>query len=247
MKTKILGILLLLVVFGCKKEDQKTISKEPTPIEVNDTVSSEFKEGNVEGWNGFPKSGNTIQDFIKNSEYEIVNEIYGDITNDYRKDVVLITRLKNDKTDPRTLVVLIKKGKSYVLAGVNQTLMGAEYSKDKYKINNAEEITIKNQQLTIKIYCQGPCGNVTTTFSYANDKLALSHFNTYNMGAGEHLETDYVALSKIATVTATNTMEENSPTQTDKTKLNYQNPIDFSNFNAEDLSEAILKNTKVEF
>ncbi|MGC4042127.1 MAG: hypothetical protein QM710_15395 [Flavobacterium sp.] len=234
---KINFLLLLFCWLGCKKNENNLPPEKRIPVVEEkrpDLVSKDF-----------PKTGNKIQDFIKGNSYEILDEIYGDLNNDAADDAVLVVRAKNDTLAQRTLLVLLKKEGAYELFGKNETVLGPEYYKEGPKINDSENISIKNHRLNITIYCQGPCGNTWMTFSYDKEQLVLSHYRSYDIGAGAHLETEFDSKSKMATVSVTNMMRDEMPTETEKKKLDYKKSLEFSQFKIEDLSEAILGNSKL--
>lgn len=230
MRLTIGFLLIALTLLGCQKKEQ------------NNTSSTE-KEKKV--WKDFPKSGKSFEEFVKGSDYEILQTVYGDLNNDKIKDAALIVRIKKDKKANRILLVLLKKGASYELIGKNETIMGAEFRDDVTKIDKADTVTIEKQKLDIQIFCYGPCGNTFFKFSWRENQLLLDNYNTFSMGAGAQMITEFDVLSRTTKVTVINTMKEEMPEETETNKIDYKNTLSFSNIVVDSLDNAIANNTKL--
>ena len=179
-------LLTVLLLVSCKKEKETYSINAPTVEEhiVTDTLENESEKIEDFADFKFPQTGKTPKDFIKNSNYEILEEIKGHLNDDKFEDIALIIRDKNDKQSGRTILVLTNNGIPYNLFATNDIILGAEYSSDNYKINDSEEIKIESKTLFIDTFCTGPCGNRWLEFSINDGSLKLKMYKSYNIGAG---------------------------------------------------------------
>ena len=231
-------VLFTSILFGCKKEDEKETIPEKIEKVQNDTLNQETGEEMI--WNGFPKTGKTIQDFVKNSEYEIIEEYVGKLNNDNFDDSVVVVREIDNKFANRIMLVLMNNNNtSFSLFSKNETLLGEEFREDDYKNNDTEDISIDNHILKIEIYCMGPCGNTFSEFEVKENDLKLTTVETFNMGAGGQTTINYDNKTKIAIITNTNTMTEEMETEQEKINLNYKKSTYFSKIDVNALTSEI--------
>ena len=237
-------VLITTILFGCKKEDEKEIIPEKIETVQNDTLNQETGEEMI--WNGFPKTGKTIQDFVKNSEYEIIDEYVGKLNNDNFDDSVLVVReIENNNSNRIMLVLINNNNENFSLFSKNETLLGAEFREyDDYKINNNKDITIDNHILKIEISCIGTCGNTSMDFEVKENDLKLTSLETYNMGAGSQIGQSYNNKTKIAIITFVNTMTDEMKSEEEEIKVNYKKSTYFSNLDVDDLVGEIMGQSK---
>lgn len=223
---------LVLSFSSCQKSESKPFKTIPVPGPKK------------ESRNGFPVSGASMEAFVTDSDYEILDSEHGFLDNDTLKDAVIMVRKKDDNKSPRILLVLLQKKNQYKLAAKNETIMGAEFTKDNYKLNDSETLSIKSHQLNIEIFCQGPCGNTSLQFAWKEKDLVLTSLETYDQGAGGITTMEYNSNTKMARITEVNTMLEEMPEETENLKLDYKYSLDFNHFVVDSLTNAMYKNSK---
>lgn len=227
MKPIIFGLLILFTV-SCKKETEKntknkTINKEIASDTVTDQTDGDFVENSQ--LPAFPATGKSIQDFLI-KPYEIQYQTEGLLNDDLLKDMVLVLQNKNDNTDVRAVLVLIKQSSGeYKLKETSWQAVDPEYSYEGNKIYEYENISIDNDKtLTITLNGIGPTGTQETSYKYIGNDFVLTKIHLFNMGAGSHIEVDYNLLSGTADMELVNTMVDSMPSthETKKFKLDKQ-------------------------
>ena len=236
-------VLIISILIGCKKEDEKEIIPEKIETVQNDTLNQETDQEMI--WNGFPKTGKTIQDFVKNSEYEIVEEYVGKLNNDNFDDSVLVVREIENNTSNRIMLVLMNNNnKNLTLFSKNETFLGPEYNEYDYKIHDTENIEINNHLLKIELYNVGPYGNLFGEFELKENDLKLTSLETYNMGAGSQIGQSYNNKTKIAIITFVNTMTDEMKSEEEEINVNYKKSTYFSNLDVDALVGEIMGQSK---
>ncbi len=231
-------ILSLSLLVSCKKEISNKTIDQPMVEEVNAVDSlqeNDFEDGEEFEEFVLPTNGKTPNDFIKNSNYEILDKKEGYLNDDKDNDIVLVVREKDDKYSNRILLVLIQQNNGeYKLIEKNKLILGPEYSNDDFKINDEETVSITNKILAIETYSIGPKGNLSLFFSLENDKLKLKEAETYNQGAGGQSSMTFYREKNLVSITQVNTMKEDMPSETTDYKFTYTSS--FSDFNPEDFT-----------
>lgn len=229
-------ILSVVLLISCKKEIAHEAINQPIIEEVtagDSLQENDFEDGGESEEFVFPSNGKTPSDFIKNSNYEILEKSEDYLNEDKNKDIVLVVREKDDKYSNRILLVLIQQNnREYKLIEKNSLILGPEYSNDDFKINDEETVSISNRLLSIETYSIGPKGNLSLFFAVENEKLKLKEAETYNQGAGGQSTMTYSSKTNLVSITQVNTMEEDMPSETTDYKFTYTSS--FSDFDPED-------------
>lgn len=175
----------------------------------------------------FPQKGNSVNDFII-EPYEIVMEDEGLLNDDNLKDVVVTLQNKNDKTDLRpTLVLLKQQTGGYELYGVSWHTVPPAYIED-YQQYIEESVEIDSTKLKISLSGYGgPTGNQSNTYKFIDNKLVLIKLSLYNAGAGgqTYLDVDY--LKNVVRTEDVNTMLDEMPSTITKKKFPKHKPYLF--------------------
>lgn len=176
----------------------------------------------------FPTSANSVKDFVI-EPYEIAMEDEGLLNNDDLKDVVLVLANKNDSTDLRpTLVLLKQQTGGYLLYGVSWHTVGPAYNSDKFQEYIQEEVEIDSAKLKISLYGYGgPTGNQFNTYQFIGNKLVLSKLELYNAGAGGQTYVDVDYLKNMVRVEDVSTMLEDMPSKISHKKIPKHKPYFF--------------------
>ncbi|WP_264544763.1 MULTISPECIES: hypothetical protein [Flavobacterium] len=231
-------LLSVLLLVSCKKDITHEAINQPIIQEVtagDSLQENDFEDGRESEEFVFPTNEKTPSDFIKNSNYEILERNEGYLDEDKSKDVVLIVREKDDKYSNRILLVLIQLNNGgYKLIEKNSFILGPEYNNDDFKINDEETVSISNRLLAIETYSMGPKGNLSLYFGLENEKLKLKEAETYNQGAGGQTSMTFSTKTNLVSITEVNTMEEDMPSETTDYKFTYTSS--FSDFDPEDFT-----------
>ncbi|WP_343613099.1 hypothetical protein [Flavobacterium sp.] len=226
MKCKILTVLFLILAVSCKKETEKASVTEDNKV-LSDTIQDQTDGDVVENSQlpVFPKSGKKIEDFLL-EPYKVQYEAEGFLNDDELEDIVLVLQNKNDNTDVRPTLVLIKQSSGgYRLQETSWQALNPEYSYEGNKIYDYEDITIgKDKTLTVTLNGIGPVGTQETTYKYVNNELIFTKIHVFNMGAGSQIAVDYDLISGTAEMELVNTMVDSMPSthETKKFKLEKQ-------------------------
>jgi len=215
MKQKILFLLLIIFLFGCKKKSDDITVLKPKKKNITSNVISSPKDKNTvknSALPKFPETGKSIEDFVSSS-YEIKMQAEGFLNDDKLKDIVIILQNIFDNTDSRPTLVLIKQTTGeYRLQEISWEAVNAECTEEYGKIYEYEEISIdEERKLHIKLQGIGPVGTRETLYQYINNQLVLVGINTFNMGAGSQLGQDYNLVSGEADIEIINTMIDSMP------------------------------------
>lgn len=237
----LLSVFLLLV--NCKKEIAHEAINQPIIQEVtagDSLQENDFEDGGESDEFVFPSNGKTPSDFIKKSNYEILETSEDYLNEDKSKDIVLIVREKDAKYSNRILLVLIQQNNGeYKLIEKNNLILGPEYNNDDFKVNDEETVSISNRLLIIETYSIGPKGNLSLSFTIENEKLKLKEAETYNQGAGGQTTMTFSSKKNLVSITQVNTMEEDMPSETTYYKFTYTSR--FSDFDPEDFTSKMYQ------
>ncbi|MCP2026591.1 hypothetical protein L1276_001735 [Flavobacterium sp. HSC-32F16] len=220
MKHTLLAFIIVILAVSCKKETDK-VSKTTKPTTKNASDSSSAGEEEEIFDSGvlavFPKTGKKAQDFVI-EPYEIQLQAEGFLNDDELKDIVIVLNNKNDNTDIRAALVLIKQqAGGYVLQETSWHALNAEYSYEGYKPYDYENIEIdKDKILRVTLQGIGPVGTRQTEYKYINNELVLTKIHTFNMGAGSQIGVDYDLINGVAEAELINTMVDSMPSTTQK-------------------------------
>ena len=175
----------------------------------------------------FPQTGNSVNDFII-EPYKIVMEDEGLLNDDNLKDVVVTLQNKNDNTDLRPTLVLLKQPNGgYQLYGVSLHTVPPAYIED-YQQFIEETVEIDSSKLKISLSGYGgPTGNQSNTYKFIDNKLVLIQLSLFNAGAGgqTYLDVDY--LKNVVRTEDVNTMLDDMPSTITKKKFSKRKPYLF--------------------
>ncbi|MFP3598796.1 hypothetical protein [Chryseobacterium sp. SIMBA_029] len=222
---KIIPLLLvcLLTAYSCHKNEASGSHPKTDTITNTNIPENVSTHETAEQISGFPATGKKASDFISGS-YEIQYEAEGDLNQDGLPDLALVVRKKADTLAGRTVLVILKNpGSTYKLDKVSTMVFPDEYNSDGYKMHDPEDISIEKGELSINLYDIGPNGNLFSTFKYLNNALVLTYIETYNMGAGSHQALYYEPMKGKLVQEVTNTMEEDTPTNSKTFHLKKEN------------------------
>lgn len=229
-------ILAVVLAYKLTKIDYKVRPNKPTPMVANKPVDTDAfavdtpinKENYIPVDVSFPKTGANVSDFVI-EPYEIAMEDEGLLNNDDLKDVVLVLANKNDSTDLRpTLVILKQPAGGYLLYGVSWHTVGPAYTGDNFQQYIQEEVVIDSAKLKISLYGYGgPTGNQFNTYQFIGNKLVLSKLELYNAGAGGQTYVDVDYLKNMVRVEDVNTMLEDMPSKISHKKIPKHKPYFF--------------------
>lgn len=242
MKRTLLFFLIVILAVSCKKETTKVSeTQNPKTEKISDSESVGEEEGEIfdDGTLPvFPKTGKKAQDFVL-EPYEIQYEEEGLLDDDQLKDIVLVLQNKNDNTDVRAVLVLIKqKTGDYILKETSWQALNPEYSYEGNKIYDYESISIdKDRLLNITLNGIGPVGTLETWYKFVDNQLILAKIHTFNMGAGSQIAVDYDLISGTADMELINTMVDSMPSAHETKKFK----LDRKQLFADDSPERVLK------
>ena len=231
-------ILVSIVVYKLtsSSSDAELASEDITdtiPHQAEVAVADEEKDDEGEGTPyyadvEFPKTGKTVSDFVP-APYVIAMEAKGLLNEDDLEDVALVLQNEKDSTDLRpTLVLLKQKNGGYQCYGASWSALGAAYINGDFQHYDSEDITIDSaRNLNITTFGSGPVGNQDLKYRFINNRLVLVAMETYHAGAGGQTEMKFDFLNSIVAVTEVNTMKENMPSTTTKSKLSKRKPYFF--------------------
>ena len=175
----------------------------------------------------FPQTGISVKDFVI-EPYKIVMEDEGLLNDDNLKDVVLTLQNKNDSTDVRpTLVLLKQQSGSYQLYGVSWNTVPPAYRED-FQEFLAESIEIDSTKLKVSLTGYGgPTGNQFNTYKFIDNKLVLISLGLFNAGAGgqSYIDVDYIKNS--VRFEDVNTMLDEMPSTITNEKIKKHKPYFF--------------------
>ncbi|MFC3561415.1 hypothetical protein [Pedobacter jamesrossensis] len=176
----------------------------------------------------FPKTGSNASDFVM-EPYEIAMEDEGLLNDDGLEDVVLVLTNKNDSTDLRpTLVLLKQQTGGYLLYGVSWHTVGPAYINGDFQQYVQESVEIDSAKLKVNLYGYGgPIGNQFNTYKFKDNKLVLINLNLYNAGAGGQTYIDVDYLKNIVRIEDVNTMLEDMPSKISQKKIPKHKPYFF--------------------
>ncbi|HSD06673.1 hypothetical protein [Flavobacterium sp.] len=245
MKQKILFLLLIIFLFGCKKKsDNITVIKSNKKNITANVISSPKDKNTVENSNSpkFPKTGKSIEDFVLSS-YEIKMQAEGFLNDDKLKDIVIILQNTIDNTDSRPTLVLLKQDTGeYRLQEISWEAVEAECTEEYGKMYDYEEISIdEERKLHIKLQGIGPIGTRETLYQYINNQLVLVGINTFNMGAGSQLDQEYNLVSGEADIEIINTMVDSMPSTHTIKKFKLKRKMLFVSDNPNTVLEGLLR------
>lgn len=175
----------------------------------------------------FPKTGSSVKDFII-EPYKIVMEDEGLLDGDNLKDVVVTLQNKNDSTDVRpTLVLLKQQTGGYQLYGVSLNTVPPAYEGD-YQQFLQESVEIDSAKLKVSLTGYGgPTGNQFNTYKFIDNKLVLIHLGLYNAGAGGQSYVDVDYLKNRVRFEDVNTMLDEMPSKITFEKIPKHKPYFF--------------------
>lgn len=214
MKYKIFLLLVAISIVSCNKKSDLKVAVSNTDT-LNQAISDEEEEGETEGVTlqqlEFPKTGKNAEDFVL-EPCEIKMKAEGFLDDDTLKDFVIVLQNKNDNTDSRaTLVLLKQKTGGYKLQEISWEAVDPEYTDGGYRIYDNEEIFIDNEKtLHIMLQAMGPPGTRETVYRYVNNDLVLVKIGTFNSGAGSQLSSEYNLVSGQVDHEVFNTMQDDS-------------------------------------
>ena len=177
----------------------------------------------------FPKTGNTVKDFVINP-YKIVMDEHGLLNQDNLKDVVLVLQNKNDSTALRPTLVLLKQTDGgYKLYGVSFSTVPPAYIED-YQQFLQESVEIDSAKLKVSLTGYGgPTGNQFNTYKFIGDQLVLIHLSLFAAGAGGQTYIDVDYLTNKVRFEEVNTMVDEMPSKVTFKKLPKHAPYLFEN------------------
>ena len=222
-----------LLLLGCKKDKETYSINEPTVKDeiVNDTVENKHEAIKDFKDSEFPQTGKSPKDFIKETNYTILEEIKGNLDYDNFKDIVLVLRKTDDKFGNRTLLILRNQNNNnYKLFAKNSLLMGAEFDEEGNQITNNETIKLVNKKLLINLYRVGSYPSTEYDFTFKKSNLLLESCREFASGAGSHMERIFTSANNTMEFNETNTMSEEMETQTNTYKV-AEVELEFSKFN----------------
>jgi hypothetical protein len=243
MKQKILFLLLIISMFGCKnKSDDITVVKT-NKKNITTDVTSALKDKNIAGnidSPKFPETGRSIKDFVL-LPYDIKMQAEGFLNDDKLKDIVIILQNTKDNTDSRPTLVLIKQATGeYRLQEISWEAVDPECTEEYGKIYDYEEISIdEERKLHVMLQGMGPIGTRETSYQYINDQLVLVGINTFNMGAGSQLSKNYNLVSGEADIEIINTMVDSMPSTHEIKKFKLKRKMLFVNDNPNTVLEGL--------
>ncbi|TDG35607.1 hypothetical protein EZJ43_13385 [Pedobacter changchengzhani] len=175
----------------------------------------------------FPQTGNSVKDFII-EPYKIVMEDEGLLDNDNLKDVVVTLQNKNDSTDVRpTLVLLKQQNGGYKLYGVSLNTVPPAYQGDYQQyLNVSVEIDSAKLKVSLTGY-GGPTGNQFNTYKFIDNKLVLISIGLFSAGAGGQTYIDVDYLKNIVRFEDVNTMLDEMPSTITHQKIPKHKPYFF--------------------
>ncbi|MEO5911628.1 MAG: hypothetical protein ABIP95_12115 [Pelobium sp.] len=227
---------IIQVVRFTRFRKQSSIASDTTVVgEVIDTVDHSFNEEELQAENSqaiyeqkqFPQTGNSVKDFVI-EPYKIVMEDEGLLNNDNLKDVVITLQNKNDSTDVRpTLVLLKQQTGGYQLYGVSLETVPPAYRED-FQEYLAESVEIYSAKLKISLSGYGaPTGNRFRTYKFIDNKLVLISIGLFNAGAGGQSYVDVDYLKNIVRLEDMNTMSDEMPSTITYKKIPKHKPYLF--------------------
>lgn len=208
-----------------------------------DTLRRDSSSGQAAA--GFPATGKTPADFCP-AAYEIQYQADGDLNRDGLPDLVMVLRHKTDSTALRPVLVLLRQpDRLYRLDKISRNVFPIEYTEDRFKIYDTEDLSIDSGMLNIQLYAIGPNGNLFSRFRYQDNDLVLVDIETYNMGAGSHQQLNYAVQTGELQQEIINTMEEEMPSETRTFRLQPRN-IKFEQADPEALIRSAYQQTDTE-
>ncbi|MFB9078281.1 hypothetical protein ACFFLS_16765 [Flavobacterium procerum] len=206
-------IVLVIITMSCKNEKTRipeTKNEIVTPKDypfVKEEQEREVAENNA--IQVFPQTGRKPEDFVPEI-YEIQLKAEGLLDNDELKDMVIVLQNKNDKTDSRPILVLIKKQDgTYILKETSWKAIDAQYTDGSSKMYDYENIEIdENRIFHITLQGIGPIGARKTSYKYVDDELILVAISTLNTGAGAQITVDYNLISGVADMELADMMQD---------------------------------------
>ncbi len=233
----ILASLLIykLSWFGAGMKPQSHVMDTPAVATEIDTVDDSFNEEELQAEDSqaiyeqkqFPQTGNSVKDFVI-EPYKIVMEDEGLLNDDNLKDVVVTFQNKNDSTDVRpTLVLLKQQTGGYQLYGVSLETVPPAYRED-FQEYLAESVEIDSAKLKISLTGYGaPTGNRFKTYKFIDNKLVLISLSLYNAGAGGQSYVDVDYLKNSVRYEDVNTMLDEMPSTITYEKIKKHKPYFF--------------------
>ncbi|WP_051224141.1 hypothetical protein [Flavobacterium tegetincola] len=175
----------------------------------------------------FPQTGNSVEDFII-EPYKIVMQDEGLLNDDDLKDVVVTLQNKNDSTDVRpTLVLLKQQTGGYQLYGVSLGTVPPAYEGD-YQQYLSESVEIDSTKLKVSLNGYGgPTGNQFNTYKFIDNKLVLISVGLFNAGAGGQSYVDVDYLKNRVRYEDVNTMVDEMPSIITHKKIPKHKPYFF--------------------
>ncbi|MFD2287122.1 hypothetical protein GJU39_10765 [Pedobacter petrophilus] len=227
---------IIQVVHFTRFRQPSSIASDTTVVgEVIDTVAHAIDEDTLQAEDSraiyeqsqFPKTGNLVKDFVI-EPYKIVMEDEGLLDQDNLKDVVITLQNKNDSTDVRpTLVLLKQQTGGYQLYGVSWETVPPAYRED-FQEYLAESLEIDGAKLKISLTGYGaPTGNRFKTYKFIDHKLVLISIGLFNAGAGGQSYVDVDYLKNSVRYEDVNTMLDEMPSTVTHEKIKKHKPYFF--------------------
>lgn len=242
MKCKIILFLIALFIFGCNKNPSVT-NKISNIDTLNQNVSEEkeesFKEDLTLKQPNFPKAGKNIEDFVL-EPYEVQMKAEGFLNDDTLKDAVLVLQNKNDVTDNRVVLVLLKEEKGgFKLQDISWEALEPYSQENGFVMYDHEEISIDNKTLHILLQGIGPAGARETIYKYVDNVLVLVGISTFHSGAGSFVTSNYNLISGEANHEVTNTMQDSMPSEHEIKKFQLKRKMLFASDNPNAILESL--------
>lgn len=224
-----------------EKEIEQLVDNTSDSIQISEEPEEEITSidlTNIE----HPKSGENASDFNPYPTLlEIQYEAQGDLNGDGLYDLVIVLKKMNSYDDIRpTLVLLQNNDKTFRLDKVSISAMPEEFTSDKYKNYDTEDVSIIDGSLNFQLYALGPNGNLFSTYQYRENEFILVSIETYNMGAGSHMSLNYDVENGHIIQVIMNTMLEEMPT-TSKTFNVTKQKILFENAQTDSIMREAFK------
>lgn len=225
-------------------DENKLISGEWVGVHLENESDVKYVfDGFIAKKKEFDNISNNIENLIPYG-YEIEYKTEGDLNGDNIDDIVAVIRKTENFNGDRIVMVFLKKENSYKIDKVSNTVFPNKFFSNESDLETyyQEDIIISNKELKIQLYGTGPVGNNLSTFKYDNNKLVLTHIETYNVGAGSHHSLNFDALNSKLIEEVTNTMEEDMPTSTQTFQIPKQEYL-FEKCNPEDIIGEVYRST----
>lgn len=243
MKFKIVLLLIALFVLGCNKKPS-AINKISNVDTLNQNLSEEkeesFKEDLTLEQPNFSKTGKTIEDFVL-EPYEIQMKAEGFLNDDTLKDVVLVLQNKNDVSDNRVVLVLLKQEKGgFKLHDTSWEALEPYSQEDGFVMYDHEKISIDNKTLHILLQGTGPVVARETLYKYIDNVLVLVGISTFHSGAGSFVTSNYNLISGEADHELANTINDSMPSDYEvKKKFQLKRKMLFASDNPNTILESL--------